>query len=445
MNLTASWQCPGQISHSKTAALAYSPPVPQGFSAITWYLSDPLNHIDVLYGRYHNPSNLFDLYDSGAETACDAYSFGGSYQYAPLQQSANITELDGVWMGLSAFQYGSPPQPNDCYRVAWLQFYYDPTVAVSRMGVQVFYLRHDTTTYDLLWASELSPVVLSAEPITATARLQMQLPADPSGNRHVLSTVGTLDATQPITLHGTNSKCNANFLTHTTSVAVQPTIGNFTSFAIRLVSSSVAGGASDEADQLASQCAVDSPLINSTIITGHTGSCFPLFNGTWGVIQFTAGDVGALHEFNDAQCQKRSTSDYSALYEPVGECSLMARFNGSNTYAMVVHAFTPSGALAAINALSPNITSIPSSSTSTAAAGEPNPVNTARGTSTPFPITNIGLVVGGCVVALLLAFLVWCWRDTRKSSASILPGKQRHESISIECTTMIHSQACTTA
>jgi hypothetical protein len=205
-----------------------------------------------------------------------------------------------------------------------------------------------------------------------------------------------------------------------------------------------------------SQCAVDSRFVNSMTVTGHTGSCFSWTNGKWGVIQFTVGNAGVLYLFDDAQCQNRSTPNYSALSGDVGKCSYVGQFNGSGTYALVVHASTPAGALATVHALSPNITSITgSSSSSTAAAGGPDSANDNSSTSAPFPITKLGLIIGGCVAVLLLAFLVWCWHDyTRKSSPAIHPVDTQkpspaihpptHQNISIECTTIKLSQACKT-
>jgi hypothetical protein len=342
MTLTAHWQCPGQTTQVRSVSVVYTPlPNPWYYNAGSWLLKDSVNKVEMLYGQYYD-TNRFDLYTTGTQSACVSTfnGLGGSTQYSLLQQEVNLTTVIGTWAGISAMSYPRSSQPNDCYRVGALKLYVDPT-ASSGVSVDVTYVRHDTPLYDLYWASQRSPVILSAEPVTSTARLQMLLPADPSGVAHTLATIyATAATTQPITLHGTNSKCNARFyaISESSAMIVQAIAGNTTSFAIRMYSARTdsTGSLPPDVDVLVRGCTRDA-RVDSTLVTGNTGACFAWTNGKFAVVQFTLDDTFKLSQFEDSFCQNRTTTAaYSVSYSiDVGKCSFFGYLDGSLTYAIV--------------------------------------------------------------------------------------------------------------
>jgi len=354
MTLLAHQQCPGRATQFRSFSVAYAPM--NGFVG-AWSLTDSASSVNMFYGQYF-ATDSFYLYTTGTESACVATQLGGGAQYDLLQQVANLTALVGTWSGYSATS-SEFSQPNDCYRVGSLTFYDDPTAA-SGKSVEVIYIRHDTTTYDLYWATQRSPVVLSAEPVTTSARLQMLLPMDPSGVAHTLATIDASSAatpTQPITWHGTNSKCNAIFVSRSTS-NMQAATGNVTSFAIRIFGASLDPTSTAESDlaQLVSRCTMDA-RVNSTLITGDTGQCFDLTNGKWGVVRFAMDDTFKIYLYNDHICQNRTTTtSFSGSSDVLaagtaGQCTSFGSFKGQTAYAVVQHASSQTQAAAAVTAV----------------------------------------------------------------------------------------------
>lgn len=446
MSVTASWQCSEEAAPQlKTVSVpyAYSSTTVGNFGA--WFLfndSSPVK-MQMNFG-YDVQTTVFDVFLAtlGSSTACF-----GSLQFNPLQQVAIPAELPGSWIGHSVNTYTSSTgasQLNGCYRVSSLQFYDDPTIPIVGMGVQVIYVKHDTVTNDMFWASQLSSIMLSAEPITGSTRVQMQLPADPSGVSHTLyatdAPAGSSVATQLITLHGTNSKCNAVFPSRSAAVLL-PAVADVRSFALHLYGKGSSG------------CVVD-PLIDNFVVSGATGSCFSWINNKWGVVQFTVGDVGVLAQFEDDQCQNRSTTNTSStspllLSASVGICSNVGEFNGYQTYVLIEYAATPFDALYAINSYFPASSSSSSSSTANSEPQQMPSVSTAAtSSSAPFPITTIGLIVGVCVALILALFLGWCCHDTCKSSATVYPASHLHHETThvnapeVNSTTVTNSHAC---
>jgi len=342
MTLTAHWQCPGQPTHVRSVSMAYSPlPANWVSSPGSWLLNDMANNVEMLYGQTYS-EDLFDLYTTGTERTClpSHGDLGGDIQYHILQQILNLTTLTGTWSGFSAKASFRSSQPNDCYRVGALKFYADPT-ASSGISVDVTYVRHDTIMADPYWASQRSPVVLSAEPVTSTARLQMLLPTDPSGVAHMVAAIYASGTSEPITLHGTNSKCNARFLAMSSwsRMIVQAAAGNTTSFAMRMYSARTNSTGSD-VDTLVRECATNA-LVDSTLVTGNTGACFAWINGKFAVVQFTLDDVLVLYQYEDSVCQNRTvtTGEQFVFHSGnVGKCSPFGVLDGKMTYAIVQHA-----------------------------------------------------------------------------------------------------------
>ncbi len=432
-----SWKCPGQVSQSKTVTVAYSLALSD---TISWDLESVSNNVQMT--RY-DTNGLFLLYTTGTPNVCYIGAFA---LYYLLQQAVDITQFNGTWPGYSFItQPGTPPRPNDCYRVHYLQLYNDSTAGASGMSVQVIYVLHDTTSNDMFWPSETAPVILTMEPITGTTRLQMQLPADPNGVNHTLSTIYSPgDVTLPvqlITLHGIDSKCNAHFRFRSYAVAseveIQPTIGNLKYFAIRLYSAPFSGGRVTDAEDLASTCTSNSSHIILTTFSGLTGTCFPWVDGIWSVVQFDRKGVAHFYPFEDSQCQIRAPvsvpPSYFAVSIRADSCSLTASMDDQTTYALLTTAHTLSDALATLEAYRPQV--IVQSSTGGGGGGggtddEGNSANTNGPSKAPFPITTIGIIVGVCVVFILAAFLCWCYQDTR-TSAIVHPVQS--EKINIPC------------
>ncbi len=387
MTLTAHWQCPGQATQVRSTSVGYSP---MRGNAGGWNLTDSLNKVSMWYGQYYL-ADIFDLYTTGTPSACAAASTG---QYYLLQQEVNLTTVIGTWDGFSITNYPRSSQSNDCYRVGALKFYVDPT-ASSGVSVDVTYVRHDTTMYDLYWPSQRSPVILSAEPVTSTARLQMRLPADPSGAPHTLATSYTAASPRPITLHGTNSKCNARFsaMPELSSMVVQAAAGNATSFAIRMYSARM--DSSDllppDVDALVRGCILDGRL-NSTLVTGNTGACFA-WTGKYAVVQFTLDDTFKLTQFEDSICQNR-TAVYSVSYSiGVGQCTFFNDLDGWLTYAIVQRAPDQLQAAAAVSQLEHN-------DDGTHDVPPPDDGGSSTGSGSKLGVI-VGVAVGGGAVLLL--------------------------------------------
>jgi hypothetical protein len=421
MSLTASsWKCPSQTTTPKQLTLAYTPPPASGFTAGSWILDDSSNNLHMLYGQYYT-SNLFDMYTTGTPSSCLASrsDVGGSSQYSALQQTVNLTQLVGTWMGTS---FQSPPRapvrPNDCYRILYLQFFAATEQgAADDLGVEVMYVKHDTVSYDMFWASQTSSVVRSMEPVTGTLQLRMQLPADPDGVSHVLSTAyapGNVEVPiQPITLHGSDSKCNSAFMNRPFLADVRPSIGQVAFFAIRLFTSA-------QLAESASRCDATSAVVSTTTFSGRTGSCIPWVNNSWSVVHFTRNGAARVYQYDDPSCQMRSEPSTFVINNDVNVCVEASLLHGQPSYALIQHASTLVAALHSLDTFIPR-----SSPTSTGGNGGTESgnfeVDTNTNSSASFPLTTIGVAVGLSVAILVAVFVAWCWHDTRRASAPVHP------------------------
>jgi len=440
LSLTASWNCAGQSSQRRTATVTYSPP-PSGAPVGLWLLSSASSYLSMYYGQYY-ASNTFDLYTTGTPTsACAA---PGTAQYNLLEQTANVAALAsagadaGIWDGFSP----SVDTPSDCYRVISLQFYLDAsnsnTAGASGYGVQVTYMHSTAVTSNVVWASQVAPVLLSAEPVTTTARLHMQLPADPSGVSHTLATTyapgDSTNPVHPITLHGSNGMCNAAFTLDTAGATFRPAIGQFASFALRFFSATTSSTESEQT--LANTCAVDpsssstnSDGITVTTVSGSTGSCIPWL-GQWIVLQFLLdGTQGSFVLFEDSVCQVPTATTVNNV--PAGRCQAQSYYDPSThgyMSTLLEYGSTPEEASAALAAY--YVQGTANSSTGSASQGNGGDTATPIGgehssdSSSSLPLTTIGLIVGGCTLLILALFLGWCCHDTcskRSRAAAIHP------------------------
>jgi hypothetical protein len=273
------------------------------------------------------------------------------------------------------------------------------------------------------------------EQVTSTSRLQMQLPPDPSGVSHILAIIyrpGANVAVGPITMHGSDGRCNAAF--NPSDLVNRPAIGTFTSYAIRYFV--VAATSSDYQQQLAASCSSQfTALVNITTVRGGVGSCVPS-RYRWSVVQMTSDGLGgSMFEFSDSICQNYSTSAYgvTARYPMIVNHCVQVSFDTNHvTYALLQHGLTESDAVAALAAYVPPPV-IPVGPSSTGISDDDhmsNASDSSGGDSSSFPLTTLGTIIASCTGGVLLVSICKCWYDTRRRSARAAASIHPHPTFS---------------